>query len=171
MEKAGTGSRQVPGRRYSLSQRRTVRPPGGVPEVAPCAPALCLGHQGKPLVLRQGTPQRCVRHIWFLYRKVLLHKGRHCAWRVPKSAGEGHGREASSGAGGHLERAPAPLPGLKGRLGANPWAPFGGKETVTEWSAPTSRAAITRVRFEPRTKACRGPVHLGGTPRRSSCGL
>ena len=32
----------------------------------------------------------------------------------------------------------------------------GGKETVTEWSAPRSSAALIRVRFPLRTKACRG---------------
>ena len=59
-EKAGTGAHQVPGRWYSLSQQQTGRLPGGVLGVVPCAPALCLGHQGKPPVLRQGILHRCV---------------------------------------------------------------------------------------------------------------
>ena len=73
--------------------------------------ALCAGLVPRPP--RQATgattgdaPKVCKAYLVPLLQGAAVRKGRHCAWRAPESVGEGDGREASGGAGGHLERPP-----------------------------------------------------------------
>ena len=63
---------------------------------------------------RGGVPEVCKAYLVPLVQGTIVHEGRRRARRAPESAGEANGQEASGGARGHLERAPAPLPGLKG---------------------------------------------------------
>ena len=97
MEKAGTGARQVPGKWFSLSQRRTGRLCGVVlglhPMRWPCASTTKASHQ---------------RYTWGRSESVYSTFGSSVAGhryvrRASKSAGEGDGREASGGTGGPLE--------------------------------------------------------------------
>ena len=116
----------------------------------------------------RDAPKVCRAHL------VPLSQGAAMRARASGSAGEGDGQEASGGAGGHLERAPRHCPARKdcrGLIHRPPACQIWWERDRNRVVSAQVESGADPVRSPLRTKACRGPVHLHGSPRRSSCGL